>query len=60
MEEDGISRKKKLGLVKEDYSHFWTLNGMNHDNLVEFQNIFVIKGNEIYFGRRGVVYVNAK
>jgi len=33
---------------------------MNHDNLVEFQNIFVIKGNEIYFGRRGVVYVNAK
>jgi len=29
----------------------------NHGNLEEFLNTFVIKGNGIYFGRRGVVYV---
>lgn len=28
----------------------------NHNNLVEFLNTFVIKGNEIYFGRRGAVH----
>ncbi len=32
----------------------------NHDNLVEFLNIFVIKGSKIYFGRRGIVYVIGK
>jgi hypothetical protein len=32
----------------------------NHDNLVEFMNTFVIKGNDIYFGRRGVMYVISK
>jgi hypothetical protein len=32
----------------------------NHDNLVELLNIFVIKRNEIFFGRRGVIYVISK
>jgi hypothetical protein len=32
-------------------------NELNHDNLVEFLNTFMIKGNEICFGRRDVVYV---
>jgi hypothetical protein len=32
----------------------------NHDALVEFLNIFVNKGCEIYFGRRNIVYVISK
>jgi hypothetical protein len=29
----------------------------NHDALVEFLSIFVIKGSEIYFSRRNILYV---
>ncbi len=29
----------------------------NHDVFVEFLNTFVIKGFEIYFARRGIMYV---
>jgi hypothetical protein len=29
----------------------------NHDALVDFLNTFVIKGSEVYFGRRNIVYV---
>jgi hypothetical protein len=32
----------------------------NHDVLVEFLNIFVIKRFEIYFGRGGIMYVISK
>ncbi len=32
----------------------------NHDVLVEFLNTFVIKRFEIYFGRRGIMYVISK
>jgi hypothetical protein len=35
-------------------------NELNHDNLVEFLNTFMIKANEICFGRKGVVYVIGK
>lgn len=30
---------------------------LNHGALVEFLNIFVINGFEIYFGKRGIMYV---
>ncbi len=30
---------------------------LDHDALVEFLNTFVIKGSEIYFGRRKIMYV---
>ncbi len=33
---------------------------LDHDALVEFMNIFVIKGCEIYFGRSSEVYVIGK
>jgi hypothetical protein len=33
-------------------------NELDHEALVEFLNTFVIKGFEIYFGRRNVAYVN--
>jgi hypothetical protein len=39
------------------------LNGikeLDHDALIEFLNIFVIKGFEIYFGRRNITYVISK
>ncbi len=32
----------------------------DHDALVEFVNIFVIKGSEIYFGNKNIVYVISK
>ncbi len=32
----------------------------DHDALVEFLNTFVIKGSEIYFGKRNMVYVISK
>jgi hypothetical protein len=35
-------------------------NELNHDNLVEFLNIFMIKGKEFFFGRRGAMYVIGK
>jgi hypothetical protein len=60
VEENGSERKawaSKVGLV--------TLLAIkwkepNHDALVEFFNNFVIKGSEIYFGRRNIVYVISK
>jgi hypothetical protein len=33
---------------------------LDHDALVEFLNTFVIKGFEIYFGRRNLVYFISK
>jgi hypothetical protein len=32
----------------------------NHDAFVEFLNTFVIKGFEIYFGRKNIVYLISK
>jgi hypothetical protein len=29
---------------------------LNHDALVEFLNTFVIKGFEIYFGKKSIMY----
>jgi hypothetical protein len=31
-----------------------------HDTLVEFLNTFVIKGSQIYFGRKNIVYAISK
>ncbi len=33
---------------------------LDHDNLVEFLNTFMIKRDEFFLGRRGVVYVISK
>jgi hypothetical protein len=32
----------------------------NHDALVEFFSTFVIKGSEVYFNRKNIVYVISK
>ncbi len=55
-----MGEKKRPGLIRLAWSHCWPLNGIkepDHDALIEYLNTFVIKGFEIYFGRRNIVYV---
>jgi hypothetical protein len=56
---------KKMGEGKETWANKVGLVTLldiewkepDHGALVEFLNIFVIKESEIYFGRRGIMYV---
>ncbi len=36
------------------------LKELDHDALVDFLNTYVIKGCEIYFGKKNIVYVISK
>jgi len=47
-EETWVSKAGLVTLLDID------LKELNHDNLVEFLNTFMIKGFEIYFGKRGI------
>ncbi len=47
----------KVGLITLVANNWQELD---HDALVEFLNTFVIKGCEIYFGRRNLMYVISK
>ncbi len=63
-----IKMWKKMGEGKETWASKASLVTLldidqkepNHDILVEFLNIFVIKGFKIYFGRKGIVSVIGK
>jgi hypothetical protein len=57
VEEDG--RKKKVWVSKVGLVMLLAIEWkeLDHDALVEFLNTFVIKGSEVYFGRKNIVYV---
>ncbi len=55
-----MGEKEEPQVIRLAQSHCWPLSGikeLDHDALVDFFNTFVIKGFEIYFGRRNIMYV---
>jgi hypothetical protein len=53
-EEDKVSKIGLITLLNIEWKE------PDHDVSVEFFNTFVIKGSEIYYGKKGIVYVIGK